>query len=53
MSDAISDASFVNKDSTKKRKSYQTLIREAINFFVTFNKERLLLASSKNVICEN
>ena len=31
MSDVISDASFVNKDSTKKLKSYQTLIGEALN----------------------
>ena len=31
MSDVISDASFVNKNSTKKRKSYQTLIEDALN----------------------
>ena len=29
MSDVISDASFVNKDSTKKLKSFQPLIGEA------------------------
>ena len=31
MSDVISDASFVNKDSTKKLKSFQPLIGEALN----------------------
>ena len=35
MSDVISDASIVNKDSTKKLKSYQTLIGEAFHY--TYN----------------
>ena len=32
MSDVISDASFVNKDSTKKLKSFQPLIGEALRY---------------------
>ena len=35
MSDVISDASFVNKDSTKKLKSFQPLIGEALNKTIT------------------
>ena len=39
MSDVIINASFVNKDSTKKLKSYQTLIGEAFHY--TYNAKRL------------